>query len=175
MFSRFLPTIALSGNYLVSNPNVYNGYENEFGGMFTVGVVAHVPLFHFGDKIHTLNAAKTQSRIATMQLEETKEKMQLQIKQTSYKVAESMKKQITTQDNVEQANENLKYATDGFEEGVISSTDLLGAQTAWLSAKSDNIDALIEVRLCNLYLQKSQGTLQSPMASNYNNQKSIKK
>lgn len=175
MFSRFLPTIALSGNYLVSNPNVYNGYENEFGGMFTVGVVAHVPLFHFGDKIHTLNAAKTQSRIATIQLEETKEKMQLQIKQTSYKVAESMKKQITTEDNVEQANENLKYATDGFDEGVISSTDLLGAQTAWLSAKSDNIDALIEVRLCNLYLQKSQGTLQSPMASNNNNQKSIKK
>lgn len=175
MLSRFLPTIALSGNYLVTNPNVYNGYENEFGGMFSVGVVAHVPLFHFGDKIHTLNAAKTQSRIATMQLEETKEKMQLQIKQTSYKVAESLKKQITTQDNVEQADENLKYATDGFEEGVISSTDLLGAQTAWLSAKSDNIDALIEVRLCDLYLQKSQGTLQTPVVSTINRQKSAKK
>lgn len=175
MLSRFLPTIALSGNYLVTNPNVYNGYENEFGGMFSVGVVAHVPLFHFGDKIHTLNAAKAQSRIATMQLEETKEKMQLQIKQTSYKVAESLKKQITTQDNVEQADENLKYATDGFEEGVISSTDLLGAQTAWLSAKSDNIDALIEVRLCDLYLQKSQGTLQTPVVSTINHQKSVKK
>lgn len=175
MLSRFLPTIALSGNYLVTNPNVYNGYENEFGGMFSVGVVAHVPLFHFGDKIHTLNAAKAQSRIATMQLEETKEKMQLQIKQTSYKVAESLKKQITTQDNVEQADENLKYATDGFEEGVISSTDLLGAQTAWLSAKSDNIDALIEVRLCDLYLQKSQGTLQTPVVSTINHQKSEKK
>lgn len=174
MYSRFMPTIALSGNYLVSNPNVYNGYENEFGGMFTVGVVAHVPLFHFGDKIHTVNAAKAQSRIATLQLEETKEKMQLQIKQSSYKVAESIKKQITTQHNVEQADENLKYATDGFEEGVISSTDLLGAQTAWLSAKSDNVDALIEVRLCNLYLQKSQGTLQSPVALN-NSQKSSKK
>lgn len=175
MLSRFLPTIALSGNYLVTNPNVYNGYENEFGGMFSVGVVAHVPLFHFGDKIHTLNAAKAQSRIASMQLEETKEKMQLQIKQTSYKVAESLKKQITTQDNVEQADENLKYATDGFEEGVISSTDLLGAQTAWLSAKSDNIDALIEVRLCDLYLQKSQGTLQTPVVSTINRQKSAKK
>jgi outer membrane protein TolC len=143
--------------------------------MFSVGVVAHVPLFHFGDKIHTLNAAKAQSRIATMQLEETKEKMQLQIKQTSYKMAESLKKQKTTQDNVEQAIENLKYATDGFEEGVISSTDLLGAQTAWLSAKSDNIDALIEVRLCDLYLQKSQGTLRTPTVSENNQQKSVKK
>jgi outer membrane protein TolC len=175
MYSRFLPTIALSGNYMVSNPNVYNGYENEFGGMFTVGVVAHVPLFHFGDKIHTLNAAKAQSRIATMQLDETKEKMQLQIKQTSYKVAESLKKQTTTQHNVEQADENLKYATDGFEEGVISSTDLLGAQTAWLSAKSDNIDALIEIRLCDLYLQKSQGTLSIAAATNNKIQKTDKK
>ena len=175
MLSRFLPTVALSGNYLVTNPNVYNGYENDFGGMFSVGVVAHVPLFHFGDKIHTLNAAKAQSRIATMQLEETKEKMQLQIKQTSYKMAESLKKQKTTQDNVEQAVENLKYATDGFEEGVISSTDLLAAQTAWLSAKSDNIDALIEVRLCDLYLQKSQGTLRTPTISTLDQQKSVKK
>ena len=101
--------------------------------------------------------------------------MQLQIKQTSYKMAESLKKQKTTQDNVEQAVENLKYATDGFEEGVISSTDLLGAQTAWLSAKSDNIDALIEVRLCDLYFQKSQGTLRTPTVSENNQQKSVKK
>lgn len=162
MCSRFLPTIALSGNYLVSNPNVYNGYENEFGGMFSFGVVAHVPLFHFGDKIHTLNVAKSQTKIASLQLDEIKEKMQLQIKQSSYKVAESLKKQTTTQHNVEQAAENLKYATDGFEEGVISSTDLLAAQTAWLSAKSDDIDASIEVRLCDLYLQKSQGTIETP-------------
>lgn len=159
MFSRFLPTIALSGNYLVSNPNVYNGYENEFGGMFSIGVVAHVPLFHFGDKIHTLNAAKSQTKIAEMQVEEVKEKMQLQIKQSSYKVAESLKKQATTRHNVEQAAENLKYATEGFEEGVITSTELLAAQTAWLSAKSDDIDTAIEVRLCDLYLQKSQGTM----------------
>jgi outer membrane protein TolC len=159
MFSRFLPNIALSGNYLFSNPNVYNGYENKFGGMFTVGVVANVPLFHFGDKFHTLNAAKSQHRIATLQLEETKEKMQLQIKQSSYKVSESLKKKVSTKQNIEQAEENLHYAAEGFEAGVITSTDLLGAQTAWLLAKSEYIDANIDVKLCNLYLQKSLGTL----------------
>ena len=119
--------ITLTGNYLVSNPNVYNGYANEFGGMFTVGVVAHVPLFHFGENIHTLNAAKSQKRIASMQLDEAKEKIQLQIKQNSYKVAESIKKRSSTLKNIEQAQENLKCATDGFDEGVITSTDLLGS------------------------------------------------
>lgn len=159
MLSRFMPNIGLTGNYLVSNPNVYNGYKNEFGGMFNVGIVANVPLFHFGDKFHTLNAAKSQRKIAGMQLDEVKEKMQLQIKQNSYKVAESLKKKSATEKNIEQAEENLRYATEGFDAGVITSTDLLGAQTAWLSAKSENIDACIDLKLCNLYLSKSLGTL----------------
>jgi len=159
MISRFLPNIVLSGNYLVTNPNSFDGYKNQFGGMYSIGVVANIPLFHFGDKIHTLNAAKSQHKIATMQLEETKEKMQLQIKQSSYKVAESLKKKTSTEHNVEQAEENLRYANEGFTEGVITSTDLLGAQTAWLSAKSESIDANIDVKLTNLYLAKSLGTL----------------
>jgi outer membrane protein TolC len=161
MFSRFLPDIALTGNYLVSNPNSFNGFETKFGGMFTVGVVAHIPLFHFGEKLHTLNAAKSQYRMATLQLEEAKEKMELQIKQNSFKTIESIKKQTTTQRNIDQAEENLRYATEGFEAGVITSTDLLAAQTAWLSAKSENIDAIIDVKLCNLYLEKSQGMLKA--------------
>jgi outer membrane protein TolC len=172
MLSRFMPNIGLSGNYLISNPNVYNGYEKEFGGMFTVGVVANIPLFHFGDRFHTLNAAKIQSKVANLQLEEVKEKMQLQIKQNSYKVAESLKKQNSTQHNIEQAEENLRYANEGFNAGVITSTDLLGAQTAWLSAKSENIDANIDVKLCNLYLAKSLGTLKAPAL---NTQSSTKK
>ena len=162
MFSRFLPNIGLSGNYVISNPNSFNGYKTEFGGMFNVGIVANVPLFHFGDKFHTLHAAKSQHRIATLQLEEQKEKMQLQIKQCSYRVTESMKKKSSTQHNIDQAEENLRYATEGFDAGVITSTDLLGAQTAWLSAKSDFIDANIDLKLCNLYLAKSLGTLRAP-------------
>lgn len=163
MISRFLPNIGLTGNYVVSNPNSFNGYANEFGGGFSVGVVANVPLFHFGDKFHTLNAAKSQSKIATLELEETKEKIQLQIRQNSYKVAESVKKEMATRKNIEQAEENLRYATEGFEAGVITSTDLLGAQTAWLSAKSENIDASIDIKLCNLYLAKSLGILNTDL------------
>lgn len=162
MVSRFLPTVALTGGYLVSNPNAFNGYANDFGGMFNVSVVAHVPLFHFGEKIHTLNAARVKQNIAGLQLDEAREKIQLQIKQNSYKVAESIRKRDATLRNIEQAQENLKCATDGFEEGVITSTDLLGAQTAWLSAKSEDIDAGIDVKLSIAYLQKALGTMDLP-------------
>lgn len=165
MLSRFLPNIALTGNYLVSNPNVYDGYEKEFGGMYTVGVVANVPIFHFGDKIHTLNAAKIEKNITALKLEDAKEKIRLQISQSSFKINEAKKKQNSTQRNIEAAEENLRTANEGFEAGVITSTDLLAAQTAWLSAKSDCIDATIDVKLCNLYLQKALGTLKAPETS----------
>ena len=173
MFSRFLPTVALAGNYVVTNPNVYNGYENKFGGMFNVSVVAHVPIFHFGEKIHTLNTAKAQHRISGLKLDEAREKIQLQVKQNSYKLIESVKQRTATQSNMENAKENLQMATDGFAEGMITSTDLLSAQTAWLSAKSEDIDAAIHVKLTNLYLQKALGKMEIPQATALSTKKRI--
>lgn len=43
---------------------------------------------------------------------------------------------------------------------VITSSDLMEAQTAWLSANSERIDATgIDVRLCELYLNKAKGKM----------------
>jgi len=159
MASRFMPSVALTGGYVTTNPNAFNGVEKKFNGMFTVGVTAVVPLFHFGEKVHTLNAARTQAVITKLELEEAKEKIELQIRQDSYRIGESLKKQEMTRKNVENAKENLIYAQEGFEAGVITSTDLLMAQTAWLSAESEYLDATVDVKLNNLYLKKSAGDL----------------
>ncbi|MEA4917750.1 TolC family protein [Proteiniphilum sp.] len=159
MASRFMPTVALTGGYVTTNPNAFKGVEKKFNGMFTVGITAVVPLFHFGQKTHTLNAARTQVVIAKLELEEAKEKIELQIHQNSYRINESLKKQEMTRKNVENAKENLIYAQEGFEAGVITSTDLLMAQTAWLSAESEYLDATVDVKLNNLYLKKSIGNL----------------
>ena len=35
----------------------------------------------------------------------------------------------------------------------------MAAQTAWLKANSENVDAMIDVQLCNVYLRKVMGTL----------------
>lgn len=159
MLSRFLPNIALTGSYIATNPNSFNGYEKKMKGMFTVGVSAIVPIFHFGEKIHTYNAMKSQEMITKLELEEAKEKIELQVNQNTYRISESLKKQSATQKNMEQAEENLAYANEGFGAGVITSSDLLAAQTAWLSAKSEYIDATIDVKLNNAYLKKSLGLL----------------
>ena len=83
----------------------------------------------------------------------------LQINQAAFKARESLKTYKATQSNLESANENLRCATVGFREGVMTSTDVTTAQTAWLLANSSNIDAMIECRLCDVYLNKVTGCL----------------
>jgi outer membrane protein TolC len=94
-----------------------------------------------------------------LRLEDARELIDLQINQASYKARESIKTYKDTQSNLACADENLRCATVGFKEGVITTDDVLAAQTAWLKANSENIDAMIDVQLCDTYLSKVLGKL----------------
>lgn len=157
--SEFLPTVGLTANYLVSNPSLLNGFENKFRGMWGIGVVVKIPVFHWGEGIYKVKAAKAEANIARYQFEDVKEKVELQVTQSSYKVNEAAKKLAMAEKNMEKAEENLRYATLGFKEGVIPTSNVLEAQTAWLSAQSGKIDAQIDLKMSEIYLNKSMGTL----------------
>lgn len=155
----FLPSVALTANYLVTNPSLVNGFENKFRGMWAAGIVVKIPVFHWGEGIYKVKAAKAEANIARYKLEDIKEKVELQVTQNSYKVNESTKKLALAEKNMEKAEENLRYANLGFKEGVIPTSNVLEAQTAWFSAQSGKIDAQIDVKMSELYLNKSMGIL----------------
>lgn len=157
--SEHLPSLALMGNYMVTNPSVFNSFENKFKGMWNVGIMLQLPIWHWGESLYKVKAAKAEARIAQYQLEDAKEKIELQVNQSAFKVNEAAKKLTMAKKNLEKADENLRYATLGFEEGVIAPSNVLEAHTAWLSAQSEKIDAQIDVKLTEIYLQKSLGTL----------------
>lgn len=157
--AEHLPSIALMGNYMVTNPSVFNSFENKFKGMWNVGVMVQLPIWHWGEGTYKVKAAKAEARIAQYQLEDAREKIELQVSQSAFKVKEADKKLVMATKNMEKAAENLRYATLGFKEGVIATSNVLEAQTAWLSAQSEKIDAQIDVKLTEIYLKKSLGKL----------------
>ena len=157
--SEYLPSLALMGSYMATSPSVLNSFEKKFKGMWNVGVMLSVPLWHWGEGIHKVKAAKAEARIARYQLADAKEKIELQVSQSAFKVNEAAKKLVMAEKNLEKADENLRYATLGFEEGVIPASNVLEAHTAWLSAQSEKIDAQIDVKLTDLYLKKATGRL----------------
>ena len=72
---------------------------------------------------------------------------------------EARKRLALAQASIARADENLHTANVGFKEGVITPTTVMEAQTAWLQAQSERVDAEIEVRMAHTDLKKSLGTL----------------
>ena len=157
--AEMLPNVALAANYFVTNPNVFNGFKNDFAGMFNVGVMVKVPLSGWWEGTYRRNSAKAETRIKTLEWQDAREKIELQVNQSVYKVNEAGKKLIASSRNMENAEENLRRANFGFEEGVIPALNLMEAQTAWVSSRSSLIDAQIEVKLTEVYLSKALGKL----------------
>ena len=154
-----LPQVALIGGYSFSNPNVFNGFQNKFGGVWSVGVLVRVPIWNWGDVAYKVRAAKGATAMANLELAEAREGVELQVSQSSFKLSEAGKKLTMAKASAEQAEENLRSANLGFREGVIQSTTVMEAQTAWLKAQSQKIDAEIEVKLSQVNLKKALGTL----------------
>ena len=158
--SDMLPQVALMGMYSVSNPNSFNGFKNKFGGAFSVGATLKIPLWHWGGNYNKYRAAKTEAVIQNLELENARDKIALQVNQASFKAQEAIKTYESTRSNLAKAEENLRMAQIGFKEGVMPVDNVMAAQTAWLKANSEAIDAQIDVQLCNVYLSKVLGTMQ---------------
>ena len=155
-----LPQLLLTGGYAASNPNILNGFERKFRGFWNVGVSLRVPIWNWGDVMYKVRASKGATSIANLELAEARELIELQVNQSTFKVDEANKKLTMAMKNIQRADENLRTANLGFHEGVITPTTVMEAQTAWLQAQSQKIDAEIDVKMSQVDLQKALGTLE---------------
>lgn len=157
--AAMLPKLAIVAAYSFSNPNVIDGFEKRFGGGFSVGAMLQVPIWHWGGNINKVKAAEAATAAQRLQLEDAESLVDLQVNQARFRYDEAHKTLDMTKTNLTSADENLKNATFGFKEGVLTSDDVTAAQTAWLQAHSENIDAQISLQLCRVYLSKVLGTM----------------
>ena len=157
--SEFLPTVALTGGYFASYPSVFNSFEKKFKGTWNIGVAVSVPILTWGDRSYKVRAAKAEAQVARFHFDETREKIELQVSQSRQKVREAHERYNASLSSQEEADENLRYANLGLSEGVIPVSNVLEAQTAWLSAKTNLISSEIDLRLSYLYLKKALGQI----------------
>ena len=152
-----LPKIAATGGYMVTNPSLKNGFEKQWNGCWGVGVVVNVPIFHGFEALNKTRKAKAEATLYRTQLEEAKDLINLQVTQLRKQETEAMEKLVTAESNLSSAEENLRTATIGFNEGVINANTAMAAQTAWLQAHSEYIDAGIELQMLAANLDKAEG------------------
>ena len=154
--SALKPNMVVTGGYMMSNPNVFNGFKNEWGGTPMVAVAVGIPIIHPAG-IFAVKAAKAKRREVEYQRQEAEELIALQVSKLKYEHELSYKKLAQAESNLDMANENLRLANESFEAGVCSSSDLMMAQTAWLQAEGDVLDAKIEIEMTRMYLKQALG------------------
>lgn len=149
------PSIVASANYIYSNISADNGLSTDWRGkgFFSAGVVVNIPIAH-ADDIYRLKAAKHTARAAQFKVDETRELLELQVTQANQRVLEAQQKVIMCQMAVKNAEEVLRLAQESFDAGMIPASDLMQAQTAWLAACSDEIDAEVEAKVMESYFNK---------------------
>lgn len=157
--ASMMPNVAIIGAYSFSNPNMYNGFSNSFDGAFSVGATITIPIWHWGGNYNKYRATKVDETISRLTLADARDKVALQVSQAVFKTREALKTLMATSSNLENAEENLQIAQSAFKEGQLSPDKVMEAQTAWLKARSENIDAEIDLRLCEVYLSKVTGQL----------------
>lgn len=157
-----LPSVALLANFAVTNPNSFHGYSNSFrGGLFSAGVMVKVPIFHGTEALQKTRKARAEAMLYRDQLANARDLITLQVSQSRQHYDEALQHLHMSESNLEHAEENLRTATVGYENGIIETSTVLGAQTAWLQAHSEYIDAAVGLRIAIATLQKAEGSYHS--------------
>ena len=122
-----------------------------------MGATLSIPLWHWGGNYNKLRSAKAQTAVSRLVLEDAEEMVELQVRQAELRFKEAESAVMIANKNLSLAEENMRNANIGFEEGVIAVDVVLAAHAAWRQAKTEALDSHIALRLGALYLQKVMG------------------
>jgi outer membrane protein len=161
--SQSIPYLSAFGDFS------YNSQQNEFGKLFSdrkgwlgtsvVGLSLNVPIFSGTQRYYQLKQYKVQyqelnlNRDYTRKLIETGTRNALLKVQSLEQTAESQNKNVTLADDV------YKVLFDQYRQGYTSLTDLLSAESAKISAQSNYAQTLVQLKIAELDLYKSNGNL----------------
>ena len=155
MAAGFQPNIVASAGYTYTNPNADNGFSSNWDGkgFFSAGVVVNLPIAH-ADDILRYKAAKHAANAVALKTEETRELLILQTTQANQKLIEAQQKIALARLTQNNAAEVLRMAQESYDAGIITASELMQAQTAWLAAASELVDAQVQAKTTETQLRK---------------------
>jgi outer membrane protein len=140
-YSSNKPNLSLFSGY-----NVQNGFDptnpEKFISNWNMGLQLSIPLFDGFATIHKTNQAKIETQKTNLQKEELRDLVTLQIQQAVTTLEQAALKITSQEKNIELAEEALRVTTDQFQQGIVSSLDVLNAQQTLAQSEMMYIQAL---------------------------------
>ena len=157
--------VARSGDkpnlYVFSGYSVQNGFNpmepNKFIENWNAGVQLSIPLFDGFLTRHKTEEARIELKKTALQEKELHDLIRLQVRQTLIGLRQAEDKMTAQTENIEVSREALKTAEIQYENGVISSLDLIDFQQALTQSELLYTQALFNHIMTKLDLCKAVG------------------
>ena len=156
----FKPTIGVSatGLHAFGKEGINATKPTSHGFTSYYGMVQlSIPIFDWGQRTQKVKQQQHSIMVQQHQLQETKEKISLEIQQAYLQLNESAKRIELSGASLEQAEENLRLSNDRLKAGTITGQNVLEAQTIWQQAFSNIIDAKTAYRIDEARLYRALG------------------
>ncbi|RYY33563.1 MAG: TolC family protein [Sphingobacteriaceae bacterium] len=159
--ARFLPTLSAFGNVSTSY------YENRLGGLFDknypfsfIGLTLNVPIFSGGQRTNQVRQSKIEVLKAQNNLDHLKDALKLQANAANVTYVNGLQSLNNQKNNQVLAQEVLRVSRIKYQQGVGSSIEVSQAQTALEQANNQYIEALYNVLVSKVDLDKAYGRIQ---------------
>lgn len=151
MNAQLLPQVALNGGYQYQQ-NRYQAYE----GLWQANVGVDWKLFD-GSTNHKGDALEKQALALQEQHEELSGQILLQVRAAWLDAQETTQRLQVAKQAIVQADENLKVATERYQQGLATHTEVIQAQDLRTRSHNNLNNATYDLALAGLRLQRATG------------------
>lgn len=156
--SGWWPQLFLVGDYLSARPNQrIFPTTDTFTETWDVSLSVSWDLWNWGVTGHQTDQAQTQVEEAKDSYKIAKDNITLEVTQTYLNILQAKEKIIVADNNVSQAEENYRVTDEKFKNGLTLNSELLDAEVALLTAKTNFVQSQVDYELAKAQLEKSSG------------------
>ncbi|MEW6508691.1 MAG: TolC family protein [Bacteroidota bacterium] len=156
--SSWYPQLSLYANYYYSKPNQrILPAQNRFDGTWDAGINLSMNIWDWLTTKHQTDQAEAQLALAVDGISIVKDNITLEVTQNYLNLSQANKKIDIAKLIVNQAEENMRVTSQKFRNGLATSSDLIDAEAALISAKTNYTTSLVDFELSKAKLEKSLG------------------
>lgn len=154
----FLPVAGIQAGYNHIGGLEFSGTDFSNTSLNVLASVK-IPLFHWGEGMKKINAAKIDKDISMIEMEKNQQLLQLEMEQARLNLLLATERIRMNENALEQAEENLRVSRDNYEVGMETVIGYLMAHTHWQQALSELIDSKTDFKIKETVWLKVTGRL----------------
>jgi outer membrane protein len=168
--SRYWPVVSGYYDNTWSKPDPHNTMEIEWGYLWQAGVMATIPLFDGLSREGEVVTQKARVRQAQIDLVDAEETALFELTTALLSIDDAVEFVESQRMNQIRAEEGLRLAEVGYQQGTNTQVEMIDAQAALTTASVNYYQAIYSHIIAKLDLQKAMGTLATFEADENNGQ-----